>query len=400
MKATFEDSSVLLLSPTAAAYTHIDSHGSVTTQLTEFVLSKFKRKLAAVLQFKHLHTPQPVYCAWLNTGEEVFKTHYRISEACWPADATAAIAAGFAAAQQDGSTVLESVEATAQLILHPSSCRLAVHYPLLLLAMKGEYTYTWHKQSFSVALCPPVWQPVCRLLLAAASVLSGSTDQANSQHMPAQASSTSPPGQQHMSAARADQHSVHVETALAAEWHTQMSHSEAAAAVDRTSPNGTELDGGSPPVIITLLPTALQPAESDAHVLRSMDRSSWWYACTDSLLPPDSSISFAWTPDALYQYLSDIQEVEVWLHTDQSCLVSCQAGRFFKHIQCCPKNGSGASGSSNVFAAAAVPQHVWAADQTTRIPLANIAHQAGCIRSATPSMDLTKVADDLVHNTQ
>lgn len=84
----------------------------------------------------------------------------------------------------------------------------------------------------------------------------------------------------------------------------------------------------------------------------SFPKPSWWYECTTTLLPRDEPIVLEWTPEAVFQFIEASQEVEAWLHADESCLVSFGAGRFFRHNR-------GPREEGRVYAAGAVPERAW-----------------------------------------
>ena len=68
-----------------------------------------------------------------------------------------------------------------------------------------------------------------------------------------------------------------------------------------------------------------------------------------------------------------MQEVEAWIHADESCLMTQQQGRFLVHF--CSGNES-----PRTYAADSTPSHVWNAEGQLHYSLAPIAAHACMLR--------------------
>lgn len=113
------------------------------------------------------------------------------------------------------------------------------------------------------------------------------------------------------------------------------------------------------------LPTAFSPDTT----LSGVPKHTWWQDCSDRL-PTDIAIKLEWTPEALYQYSPSTGEVAVWIHADESCLISEQDGRFFRHC-------TGQPELERLYAAEAVPTNTTG---STRHPLGAMANHATALR--------------------
>lgn len=71
-----------------------------------------------------------------------------------------------------------------------------------------------------------------------------------------------------------------------------------------------------------------------------------------------------------------MQEVEVWIHADESCLKTQRQGSFVVHYRLAPD-------SERIYAEDGVPSHVWDSDGRMTYALAPIATHACMLRYAT-----------------
>ncbi|KAK9801911.1 hypothetical protein WJX73_002481 [Symbiochloris irregularis] len=126
---------------------------------------------------------------------------------------------------------------------------------------------------------------------------------------------------------------------------------------------------------------SLQQSSADAVPLPSED--PWWQEANCSLLPRRQVVHFQWTPEATYQYIQHTQEVEAWIHADDSCLRTEQHGKSLRHHR------SGHEEPST-FAADVVPSHAWDADGRPCYPLAPIASHACMLREVCSALSRTK----------
>ncbi|MEW5303222.1 MAG: hypothetical protein WDW38_001541 [Sanguina aurantia] len=115
------------------------------------------------------------------------------------------------------------------------------------------------------------------------------------------------------------------------------------------------------------LPTAL--GRDLCGVCDRFPDPSWWFEPTLSLLPPDDVITLEWTPQATYQFHPERQEVEVWVHADESCLSSCKHGRYVLHCR-------GTAAPDRLYEASCVPELVWSRDRDERYALGQLAAHA------------------------
>ena len=93
------------------------------------------------------------------------------------------------------------------------------------------------------------------------------------------------------------------------------------------------------------------------------------------MLPQDVTVLLEWTPDALYQYIPDTEETAVWVHADESCLLSEGQGSFFRHCR-------GKHHAERLYAVGAVPLHTNAGGDV-EYPLAQFAEHALALRYLT-----------------
>lgn len=290
VKALYDDNSLFLLTGSGSTFTSVDPHGNCVTQLTLYAIKRYKRRLGEIVKFRNLH----VDCALTLPGlADSYHLGYRVSAVKWPATAAAAEAEGRLRFQSDGSTVLDSEDSAARIVLHPNTSRIAVCYPLLIpSAGASHHQYSWQTQLFSVDATPERWQWPLHLLQVA-------------------------------SAAR--EAKQHVESD--------------AAQLKEQNPSQTPLSR------TTELPAAAFPST----VLATFPKESWWFDCSHSL-PRDITILLEWTPEALYQHNPDTHEAAAWIHSDESCLLSEKQGAFLRHRKDAPQ-------PDRLYAAEAVPKH-------------------------------------------
>ena len=314
VKALYSDNSLFLLASSGSTFTNVDPQGSTVTQLTLYAIKRYKRRLAEVVKFRNLHADS----ALTPPGPQDSSYHlgYRLSSVKWPSSAAVAEADGQLRFQPDGSTVLDSEDSAARIVLHPNTSRIAVCYPLLIpSAFAAQHQYTWQTQLFSIHATPMRWQWPLHLL-------------------------------QEASAARqAKQQQVESDTA---QWKDQ-------------------LENQQPLNRITELPTAAAPGT----VLTTFPKESWWFDCSHQL-PHDIAILLEWTPEVLYQYNPDTHEAAAWIHNDESCLLSERQGTFLRHCK-------GVLQPHRLYAAEAVPMHS-SSPGSRRYALAEFAEHALLLR--------------------
>jgi hypothetical protein len=350
-KATFSDNTILITNSAGSAFSILTPDGQRKRQVSEYALARHSSLLAPVLEFRNMHVDLPCFCKPLaRVLRSGFSLGYVIRDATWPTPSHS-IAEGLAQLQPDGKMVLSSEDGVAQIVLHNHHRRFAVCYPLLVAErpQEGQYEYVWQTQVFSMASYPPRWQPAVRAALLAASQLGQTVDP-----------SLAAPGQN------------------ADPCTTSMLHP----------------DAGSEPPFGGLLCNGGAEFSSDGHEPASGRRSTlpraddcaraalteqlptdgWWSEPSLSLLPTDHLLMVEWTPQATYQFLPEMGEVEVWVHVDESCLVSVKGGRFLQHLR------DAGNGGGKLYAANCVPDAVWSGDQSSRYRLAPLAAHALKVR--------------------
>lgn len=311
IKAVYSDNSLFLLTQDGSTFTSVDSHGNCVTQLTLYAISRYKPKLAEVIAFRNLHVGLVLTTPSLHSNS--YFLGYRVTSVRWSLSPASAESEGLLRFEPDGSIVLDSEDSAARVVLHANRNRIAVCYPLLLPSTDtSRHQYIWQTQLFAVAEAPRQWQYPLRLL-------------------------------QQATTAHADDTQKHTQAALSV-------HSKQACE-DRD----------------TELPVAVSPGGS----VTTFPKQSWWLECSH-MLPQDTTVLLEWTPDALYQYMPTSDETAVWVHADESCLLSESRGSFVKHCR-------GRQHVERLYAAAAVPLHT-SAEGTARYPLAQFAEHALKIR--------------------
>ncbi|GLC50872.1 hypothetical protein PLESTB_000441400 [Pleodorina starrii] len=308
-----------------------------------------------------MHVELPCFCKPLaRVLRSGFTLGYVIRDATWPTPCYA-IAEGLAQLQSDGKVALSSEDGVAQVVLHGHQRRFAVCYPLLVAErpQDAKYDYVWQTQVFSVASYPPRWGPAVRAALQVTALLRQSVQQ------PCLATSGESPGPCCSPSAMAERNAGSRAADPDPDPDAAGSGGSGAASHDPVS-------FATPSERRSTLPRADDCVRSAPTELRV---EGWWSEPSLSLLPPDDVVSFEWTPQATYQYLPEAGEMEVWVHADESCLVSARGGRFLEHF----KGADG--GAHKVYAANCVPDAVWSRDQACRYPLASLAAHALKIRS-------------------
>ncbi len=310
VKALYSDNSLFLLASNGSTFSSIDPHGNRVTQLTLYAISRYKSKLAQVLSFRNLHTGPVLTVASLQTSS--YFLGYKITSVKWSLSPAIAEAEGLLRFETDGSVVLDSEDNAAMVVLHPNQRRIAVCYPLLIPGAKtSKHQYIWQTQLFAVEETPLPW------------------------HYPLHT----------------------LQQALAASHSEQQTTTEGPTAQYEQSCLNR----------ITDLPVAVTPDTT----LTTFPKQSWWYDCSH-MLPQDIPILLEWTPDAIYQYIPTIKEVAVWIHVDESCLLSEGKGSFLKHCR-------GQHQPERLYAAEAVPLHT-NTEGVGRYPLAQFAEHALALR--------------------
>ena len=299
----------------------------------------------------------------------------------WLETVQAATSAGLLHFQAGGGTHLEAVGSTARLVLHPHGQRMAICYPLLVGCNNDstQYDYVWHTQLFSCSEVPARWQAAWSVAQAASKA--GHRIAARRQ---VQDSSKVPDGQIQAAGVKEEQN-----------------------------------EGGA---FLSILPSAVPQAQPSGDLMSFTSADPWWLNGSSTLLPATQAVHFEWTSDATYQFIqatqvsnavshlqkcwpcrtthahhspppqgllyepqvctftsrhdpdAHSQEVEAWVHADESCLRTTQQGRFLSHHR-------GGHDSVSIFAVDAVPSHVWDADGHPCYALAPIAGHACLLRS-------------------
>ena len=311
IKAIYNDNSLFLLASDGSTFSSVDTHGNRVTQLSLYAINRYKSRLAEVLTFRNLHAEPPLTITSLRNTSSYF-LGYRISSVKWSLSVDAAEVEGLLRFETDESIVLDSEDHAARVVLHANLKRIAVCYPLLLSSSAtSKHEYIWQTQLFAVMETPLPWQYPLRLLQQA-SVASSPED-------PISTDTRSPQSDQ--------------------------------PACTRT----------------TELPVAISPSVT----LTSFPNNSWWHECSH-MLPKDITLLLEWTPEALYQYIPKAREVAVWIHADESCLLSEGKGRFLRHCK-------GRNQAERLYAAEAVPLHT-STKGKPRYPLAQFAEHALALR--------------------
>ncbi len=313
VKAVYSDNSLFLLTKDGNSFSSVDPHGNCVTQLTLYAINRYKSKLAEVLTFRNLHVSRVLTIPSLHSNFNFLG--YRITSVKWSLSPAIAQAEGLLRFEPDGSILLDSEENAARLVLHANQNRFAVCYPLLVPSGDtAKHQYVWQTQLFAVASAPSAWHyPLCLLQQASAST-------------------TKP---------------------------QQPSHIAPGIQSDQSSVNRT-----------TELPVVVSPDGA----LSAFPKQSWWHDCSH-MLPQDVTVLLEWTPDALYQYIPDTEETAVWVHADESCLLSEGQGSFFRHCR-------GKHHAERLYAVGAVPLHTNAGGDV-EYPLAQFAEHALALRYLT-----------------
>ncbi|GIL42642.1 hypothetical protein Vafri_590 [Volvox africanus] len=354
-KANFSDNTIIVTNSTGSAFSITTPDGRSVRQVSEYALTRHGPLLAAVLEFRNMHVERPCFCKPLACAlRSTFALGYVIHDATWPTPSYA-ITEGLAQLQPDGKLALSSEDGVAQVVLHSHHRRFAVCYPLLVgeRPQEAQYEYVWQTQVFSMASHPSRWQPAVRAALLVAAELGLNVESslvALSQLARFPAISPNPAMLSGLQAG--DQ-------------------SNDGNLQDTSSITGGLSSAAAPAERRTVLPRADDCSRSSLG--EQLRTDSWWGEPSLSLLPPEDVLMFEWTPDATYQFLSE-GEVEVWVHVDESCMVSTRGGRFLEHFK-------DAESMGQMYAANCVPETVWSRDHTYRYPLAALAVHALKVRS-------------------
>lgn len=391
-KATFSDNTIMVTNSAGSAFLAITADGQSTRQLSEYALARHSPLLAALLEFRNMHVDLPCFCKPLARAlRSSFTLGYLVRDATWPSAVSDMVAAGLARCQPDGKVAVSSEDGVAQVVLHGHRRRFAVCYPLLVAErpQEGKYEYVWQTQVFSTCSYPPRWEPAVQAALRAATQLEASSTRTMQQQQQQQA-----------------------------EVQPYLSTSASMRDPNATDSGLPHPDHPSAPAPVLLLP---EPAASRCSELPRADDCTrvgitqplspdgWWAEPSLSLLPQGEVLALEWTPQATYQYLPQHDEVEVWVHADESCLATTRAGRFLAHVRD-PTRGGGqdqgqlgtglvgqqaeaAMGAAveapceQLYAASCVPEMVWSRDQSCRYPLAALAAHALKLRWAAGWVD-------------
>ena len=314
VKALYDDNSLFLLASSGSTFTNVDAHGNSVTQLTIYAIKRYKRRLAEVVKFRNLHADAALTTPGPQEGS--YYLGYRVTSVKWPSSAASAEAEGQLRFESDGSTILDSEDSAARIVLHPNTSRIALCYPLLISSADAtQHQYTWQTQLFSIDAAPARWRwPLYLLQVASA-------------------------------ARQAQQQNLEADTA---QWKEQVQNQ-------------------GPLNRVTELPTAANPGT----VLVTFPKESWWFDCSHRL-PHDITILLEWTPEVLYQYNPDTHEAAAWIHSDESCLLSERQGTFLRHCKGIPH-------PDRLYAAEAVPMHS-SSPGSRRYALAEFAEHALLLR--------------------
>lgn len=345
-KANFSDNTVIVMNSTGSSFSITAPDGRSTRQVSEYALSRHCPLLATVLEFRNMHVEFPCFCKPLARGlRSGFTLGFVIRDATWPTPAQA-ISDGLAQLQPDDKITLSSEDGVAQLVLHRHQRRFAVCYPLLVAErpQEAQYEYVWQTQVFNVASHPARWQPAVRTVLLVASRLG--------KHGELCGAALSPP---------CSRPQIPPDPCTGKNFEYSVNNVDCKETSSREEPAARR----------SVLPRADDCIRSG--LTEQLRTDGWWSETSLSLMPPDDLLLFEWTPHATCQYLPEIGEVEVWVHIDESCLVSTRGGKFLEHYR-------DADGTAQMYAATCVPDTVWSPDRTYRYPLASLAHHALKIR--------------------
>lgn len=194
LKAQYEDNTLLLVNSLGSAFIHCSPSGQKSRQLSEYVLSRYSIALCAALEFRNLHLDTPYYCkALLSAQQALFTVGYVMTSVLWPDSLQEASAKRLITLMETGQIAVQSMDATARIVMdaHSQPLRFAVCYPLLVEQdlQRGTYTYLWQTHSFTTHGCPERWRPAVVLAMAAAKAMAesgrGNNAQAHSPNHPA-----------------------------------------------------------------------------------------------------------------------------------------------------------------------------------------------------------------------
>ena len=187
VKVNFRDNDVVCLDPTGTAFTVHTAAGETTRQLSEFVVSRFARKLRRALEFRNAHADVPFFPAVLSARAShaaTFRCDARVSVARWSRCARDARRRKLLTNLEGGAVALESIDGIARVVLSAHGLVAHVTFPLLYAVRDADsdsdsgsrrgddddvgdatreirrrlvHDYAWHTQSFAADACPERW---------------------------------------------------------------------------------------------------------------------------------------------------------------------------------------------------------------------------------------------------
>ena len=187
VKVNFRDNDVVCLDPTGTAFTVHTAAGETTRQLSEFVVSRFARKLRRALEFRNAHADVPFFPAVLSARAShaaTFRCDARVSVARWSRCARDARRRKLLTNLEGGAVALESIDGIARVVLSAHGLVAHVTFPLLYAVRDADsdsdsgsrrgddddvgdatreirrrlvHDYAWHTQTFAADACPERW---------------------------------------------------------------------------------------------------------------------------------------------------------------------------------------------------------------------------------------------------
>ena len=186
VKVNFRDNDVVCLDPTGSAFTVHTAAGETLRQLSEFVVSRFARKLRRALEFRNAHADVPFFPPVLSVAASpasTFRCDRRVSVARWSRSARDARRRGLLTNLEGGAVALESIDGIARVVLSAHGLVAHVTFPLLYAVRDAPedprgvdengdadeengdaerrrrlvHDYAWHAQTFGADACPERW---------------------------------------------------------------------------------------------------------------------------------------------------------------------------------------------------------------------------------------------------